>query len=235
MRIYIVRHGDPDYANDTLTKNGELEAQALARRLAGYNLDELYSSPLGRAQKTASYTQHLTNREVITLPWATEWSFLGHVDTPLGDVARWDIPGEIYRPLEEGSYDVSEYNNYVPDEAVVKEQFEKLALSSDAFLKEYGYVKEGCRYRITESSDKQIALFCHNGFGLAWIAYLLNISYRVVWSSFWLAPTSVTTILFEERSQNFAVPRALSVGDTSHLYEERLPVNPRGIHGRSFF
>ena len=30
MRIYIIRHGDPDYEHDTLTPRGEKEALALA-------------------------------------------------------------------------------------------------------------------------------------------------------------------------------------------------------------
>jgi probable phosphoglycerate mutase len=37
--------------------------------------------------------------------------------------------------------------------------------------------------------------------------------------------------LFEERSSEWAIPRALTVGDVSHLYEARLPVQPRGIRG----
>lgn len=39
-----------------------------------------------------------------------------------------------------------------------------------------------------------------------------------VWSSFYLAPSSVTTVLFDERSQDKAVPRAIAVGETGHLY-----------------
>ena len=36
MRILLIRHGDPDYAHDTLTAQGRKEAQLLARRLAAY-------------------------------------------------------------------------------------------------------------------------------------------------------------------------------------------------------
>ena len=32
MRILFIRHGDPDYANDTLTEKGRREASALAAR-----------------------------------------------------------------------------------------------------------------------------------------------------------------------------------------------------------
>lgn len=30
MRLYIIRHADPDYPNNTITPEGHLEAQALA-------------------------------------------------------------------------------------------------------------------------------------------------------------------------------------------------------------
>ncbi len=49
MRLYLIRHADPDYENDKLTPAGELEAAALARRLAAYHLDAIYSSPMPRA------------------------------------------------------------------------------------------------------------------------------------------------------------------------------------------
>ena len=34
MRLYIIRHADPDYKNDTITVFGHKDAQALAKRLA---------------------------------------------------------------------------------------------------------------------------------------------------------------------------------------------------------
>lgn len=33
MKILIIRHGDPDYANDTLTPKGWKEAACLAERI----------------------------------------------------------------------------------------------------------------------------------------------------------------------------------------------------------
>lgn len=32
MRILLIRHGDPDYENDTLTEKGCREAELLAKR-----------------------------------------------------------------------------------------------------------------------------------------------------------------------------------------------------------
>ena len=55
MRLLIIRHGDPDYENDTLTEKGWREARLLAERLCKMNIKDFYVSPLGRAQATASW------------------------------------------------------------------------------------------------------------------------------------------------------------------------------------
>lgn len=46
MRLYIVRHAEPDYPNNTITPSGHLEARALARRFAHQGLDRIYISPI---------------------------------------------------------------------------------------------------------------------------------------------------------------------------------------------
>src|SRR3569833_1782620 len=56
MRLYIIRHADPDYPNNTITAAGHLEAAALAERLATEGLTHIYASPLGRAVHTMRYT-----------------------------------------------------------------------------------------------------------------------------------------------------------------------------------
>ena len=52
MRIIFIRHGDPDYVNDSLTEKGVREAELLAKRVAKWeNITQFYCSPLGRAKK----------------------------------------------------------------------------------------------------------------------------------------------------------------------------------------
>ena len=55
MRILFIRHGDPDYVNDTLTEKGHREAALLAERAEDLNLGRCFVSPLGRARDTAAY------------------------------------------------------------------------------------------------------------------------------------------------------------------------------------
>ena len=53
MELYIIRHGDPDYANDTLTEKGWKQAEALVPRMVKVKPTKIYASPRGRAQDTA--------------------------------------------------------------------------------------------------------------------------------------------------------------------------------------
>ena len=96
-------------------------------------------------------------------------------------------------------------------------------------MKRQGYERINGRYKINESSEDQIAVFAHAGLGICWLSHLLEIPLHVMWSSFWLAPSSVTTILFEERSPNWAVPRCIGLSDVSHLHKHGLEVKPRGL------
>ena len=47
MNIILIRHGDPDYVNDTLTAKGHEEANKLCKFLSGTPIDALYQSPNG--------------------------------------------------------------------------------------------------------------------------------------------------------------------------------------------
>ena len=63
MLLYIIRHGDPIYNPDSLTPKGRRQAEALARRFSVHGLDEVYVSPLIRAQQTAAPTCEVLNIE----------------------------------------------------------------------------------------------------------------------------------------------------------------------------
>ncbi|HWG84775.1 MAG TPA: histidine phosphatase family protein [Deinococcales bacterium] len=228
MRLHIVRHADPDYENDTITPAGHLEAAALARRFATQGLDRLYASPLPRAAITARYTSDLLKLPVETLEWAAEPRLRCDV-TPWGRVAVWDIPGEVIRggermPSHDDCLDLEHLAG-----SGAGEHFAVFREHSDGFLAGLGYRREGGRYRILRSHRERVAVFCHNGAALFWLAHLLEIPLTLAFSGFWHAPSSVTTVLLDERSEQWAVPRCLAVGDVSHLYEARLPVQPRGI------
>ena len=74
-RIILLRHGETvwnvegryqGHLDSPLTATGEAQARALAVRLAGRSFARLYSSDLGRAQRTAECIAARTGREIVT-------------------------------------------------------------------------------------------------------------------------------------------------------------------------
>jgi len=234
MRLYIVRHADPDYPNNTITEAGHLEAQALAARVAALGVDRIYSSPLGRARNTMQYTADLLGMEATIEDWTQELSGLETETPEWGRLGLWDLPGEVYRAGEE--HPAHDTWRTLPPlaQSPAPAVLDALAGASDAFLTRHGYTREGRRYRIVRPNRERLAIFCHGAFGLSWLAHLLELPVPLVWSGFWLPPSSVTTVLIEERSPDWAVPRCLGLGDVSHLYEAGLPVSPRGIYAKNW-
>lgn len=230
MRLYIIRHADPDYPNNTITEDGHKEAIALSKRLASHGLDKIYCSPLGRAIDTAKYTCELLGLEYSIEEWTREHGPECFIEgTPWGRIFSINIPGEAFRcnetmPTHENWHEHSIF----PDQRI-KDTVDAVKRNSDDFLKRLGYEREGGRYKCVSPNQDKIAIFCHGGFGLTWLAHLLEIPVTLMWSGFWLPPSSVTTILFDERTPGYAVPRCIGLGDVSHLYKEGLPVKPRGI------
>ena len=229
MRLYIIRHGDPDYAVDGLTERGHLEAQALAKRMAALQPDQLFVSPLGRARATARYSEEALGRSSTVLDWVQEKSDWREEMPPWGRRVIWDIPGEVIRektppPLFDDWSDLEPIRG-----KGYPVKLKALQNDSDQFLDGLGYRREGGRYRILRPNRDKVAIFCHGGFGLTWISHLLEIPVALVWSGFWLAPTSVTTILFDEASNDWATPRCLGMCDVSHLYAEGLDVSTHGL------
>lgn len=233
MRFHLIRHADPDYDRDTLTPAGHLEAAALARRMAACPLNFIYASPMPRAYLTAQYSADLLKLPIKEQPWAIEvqgWSYDPIVEDGEA-IPVWDIPGEILRS-DPAYFDLERWCYTPPlDSQRIRDDYAALSAAADRLIESHGYRREGRRYRIVERNTDQIALFCHNGTALAILAHLLCAPPPLIWCSFWHAPSAVTTILFEERGPEWAVPRALSAADVSHLYEARLPVQPRGIRG----
>jgi broad specificity phosphatase PhoE len=229
MRLYIIRHADPDYPNNTITLAGHLEAQALAKRMAKEEPDYIYCSPLGRAIDTMRYSAELLRLEPAVEEWMSEISDCTVELEPWGQMTMWDVPGEVLRGRKPLPGNDDWYMIPCLSDPKLASKYEEVQKASDAFLSRHGYKREDGRYRCIRPNRDKVAVFCHGGLGLTWLAHLLEIPLPIAWSGFWLPPSSVTTILFDERSPEWAVPRCLAVGDVSHLYAAGLPVRPRGI------
>ena len=91
MKLLIIRHGDPDYKNDTLTEKGWRDAEYLAEILSDRDITEFYMSPYGRAKDTASLTLKKLGRTAEELPWLREFDhFIIRPDDPEKMHIPWD-------------------------------------------------------------------------------------------------------------------------------------------------
>jgi probable phosphoglycerate mutase len=227
MKVLIIRHAEPDYPNHTITAAGHLEARALAEHLRQIGIDRIYSSPVNRAVHTMKYTSELLELEPGMEPWTRELSWQAQIESRDKPIAIWNIPGETVRAVrpDTGYHEWASqapYNEYADRYDIIKRD-------SDDFLKRHGYVREDGRYRIEAPNREVIAVFCHLGFGLTWLSHLLELPLPLVWSSFWLPSSSVTTILFEEHSRQWATPRCTGLGAVAHLHKAGLPVSAMGL------
>lgn len=229
MRLYIIRHADPDYPNNTITPAGHLEAKALAKFMKQAGLTHIYSSPMGRAQHTAQYTAEATGLEPVILPWTAEISAPPVIDAGGNKWAVWNMAGDIIRgaskmPTADDWEKIPELSHFD-----YKARYQEVRDGSDEFMAGLGYERRGGIYYGSETNKERVAVFCHGGLGIWWMAHLLELPLPLVWCGFFMPPSSVSTIVMEHRSPDTAVPRLVGLGDTSHLYKEGLPENMRGL------
>ena len=165
MRIVFVRHGEPDYAHDCLTEQGKLQAQAAAERLREEGIEEIFSSPLGRAAETAAATAELLKLPVKTLDYMRELHW-GSIDgSPLrSDGHPWDLAdllaGEGWDLTNPGWREHPYFRNNR-----VTENVDLVARKTDEWLLSLGYERRGSYYRCVRQDDRQktVALFSHGG------------------------------------------------------------------------
>ena len=95
MRIFIIRHGDPDYQTDSLTLRGRREAEALAAYIERLQLTHIYCSPLGRAQQTCRPCAEKLGLPVETLSWTRELTGVYYELDGFGRFSPFFTPGEV--------------------------------------------------------------------------------------------------------------------------------------------
>ena len=232
MRLHIIRHGDPDYENDNLTDLGRKEAHALAQRMERLPLAKIYSSPMGRARATAGYTAETTGLPVQILEWMREMGDLtASPDSNMlpDPVVVWNLPGHQLRQAEGGEGN-REANNKLFPQPLTANRFHELRTGWLEWLRlanikvtDVGWMTD------TPLLDKDVAIFCHHGVGLALLSLIMDIPVTALWRSVWLPPSSVSTVLLEQYDQHRINPRLVCIGDTSHLFSLGLNNNTSGL------
>ena len=220
MLLYIVRHGHPDYATDSLTERGWLQAEAVGKRLAATGIDQVYASPMGRARQTAEPTCRLLDLPCHIEPWAHEVQEERWTEEPYGKpVSVTMVQNTYYR--ENGGIDLPYDRAY---EAVgfrrsgMKEAVAYIEEGGRDFLERLGYKEENGVYRILRANEDRVALFCHSIMARAWISTLLHIPIHMMWAGFHYTHTGVTVLEFRNNEDGFTAPKCLCYSDMSHLY-----------------
>ena len=236
MRLLFFRHADPDYVIDGLTDKGKIEAKLLADQIRSFGIDEVYESPLGRAKDTASFSLKELGLPVTTFDWLMEFPALFDPNKASEETRSayknelkkndeevyekrivWDMMPSYYLGHPE-LFDKDAWR----DSDLIKASnavsvYDNVIKNFDVFLEDHGYKRDGDIYRVTESSDKTIALFCHFGITCVMLSHLWNVSPFVPLQFLAMAPTSVTEVVTEEREKGIAIFRTLRIGDITHL------------------
>ena len=219
MKILFIRHADPDYSIDSLTPKGWKEAEYLSEKLKNTKIDYIYSSPLGRAKDTASFTLKKMNRDYDGIfEWLKE--FPAQIVHPVyGD---WDVvwdwlPSDWTKESRYYSYD-EWFDVDIMKEGKVKEEYKRVVSEFDKLLEKHGYVRDEKVYRVEKANDDVLVVFCHFGLLCVLLSHLIGVSPMVLWHGFCAPPSSVTTVITEERRKGIASFRINGFGDVSHLY-----------------
>ena len=228
MLLYIIRHADPIYDPDSLTKKGLRQAEAVGRRLATRHFDRIYSSPMIRAQQTAQPLSELTGLPVQIEEWASEalaWNDLSCAGPDGRHGWSFALASRTAMRREE-SLRIGDDWHTLPEFSQIngKAGYQRIIDASDDFLSRQGYVREGRVYRAERPNDERVALFCHQGFGITWISHLLQIPPHIMWTSFDITHSGVTIIRFANQPDGYSVPQCLCLSDISHIYGENLPM-----------
>ena len=219
MKLLIVRHAEPDYSIDSLTKKGWREAELLSERLKKLNIKKVYCSPLGRAKDTASLTLEKIGKQAQICDWLEE--FNARIDDPYtGEKNRrvWDCMPAFWTK-EKNYFDREEWcYTELMKKGDVEKRYNEVVSELDRLIESHGYEREGSLYRAVNPNSETVILFCHFGVECVLLSHLLGISPMALWHGFVALPSSVTTLITEEREQGFAYWRCNGFGDISHLY-----------------
>lgn len=231
MLLFFIRHGDPIYSPDSLTPLGERQAEAVAKRLALYGIDKIYASTSTRAMQTAKPTCELTKQEMTLLDFCNEnyaWEQLTVKSSSGRTMWGFQDPefSAFFNSAEIRTLGEKWYTHPRIQNTSIPAGIERIRKETFAFLTSLGYEHEdgGYRYRIVSPENERVALFAHQGFGLAFLSCVLDIPYPLFSTHFDMGHSAMTVIEFRDRG-GYSVPQVLQCASDSHLYREGLPTN----------
>ena len=235
MLFFYVRHGDPIYDPDSLTPLGERQAEAVGKRLAMHGLHKIYASTSNRAIMTAQPTCEMLKMDKELVDFANEhhaWMTLT-VERPDGS-RRWCFQDKETRKLftspEVLALGHKWYEHPAFTNTTFKEGIERVQAEADKFFANLGYehIKGTGVYKVVQPNAARVAMFAHQGFGLAFLSCILDIPYPQFCMHFDFCHTGMTAIQFHEED-GIAIPSILTLSSDSHIYKEGLPTSYNNV------
>lgn len=215
MRIVFVRHGEPNYEKDRLTETGRMQAAAAAVRLEREGITAIYSSPMGRAMQTASFTADRLHLPITRLDYMHEISWggpgipdEGHpwtVSDRMTCVENFDYFSSDWR--KHPFYDGNAAVRYLDD---IGPRFDELLLS-------HGYRHEGTRFLCMTDVPETFAVFSHGGSGACVLSHLLALPFPYVATYLPYEFTSIIILEFPIRPDEYVHPRIELFNDAAHI------------------
>ncbi len=235
MILFYVRHGEPTYDPNALTKLGVRQAEALAKRFARQGLEKIYSSPSYRAYQTAEATAKALGLPITQLDFTNEtyaWRGMtwrnreGHLNFVMdAPEAKALFASPEVRKLGFEWHTHSAFSDYA-----YGKEMERVQSETDAFLRSLGYEHErySGRYRVLLSTDDRVALFAHGGFGSMFLSCLLDVPYPMFAGHFDQVHCGVTAIEFANEGE-YSYPRIWTLSGDGHMYREDVPYSHGAI------
>ena len=220
MLLYIVRHGDPNYEVDCLTERGKLQAEAVGKRIFDSGINQIYSSPMGRARETAAPACRLLGLPCQIEEWAHEVEEERLTPFPDGELKSVSVVQNTYY-REKGAIDLP-YDKAFEAPGFSTSRMDQATARIEAggrdFLERLGYKEENGVYKILRANEDKVALFCHTVMGRLWVSRLLHIPIHLMWAGFQMTHTGVTVIEFKNNENGVTAPYCRCFSDMSHLY-----------------
>ena len=215
LRFIFVRHGEPDYKNDTLTSLGDKQAEACAERLMDEGIKEIYASSMGRAYRTASFTADKLGKEITKLDFMREISWGGENINDGGH--PWTLGSHMIDHEDYDFYknDWREHPDFKGNKAL--DCYNNISKEIDKFLEAQGFKHEGNRFMCTATESKTIALFSHGGSGACALSHILSLPFPYVSTVLPYEFTSVTILEFPVKPGKYVHPRIELFNDTAHM------------------
>ena len=196
MELVLIRHGEPEWVRDgasvgnaPLTERGRQQAALLAEHLRGLEVDELFVSPLVRAQETAVPIAEALGMAAVTLPWLVEIATPDWDGTPADVVAQAFVEGRN-RPLEQ------QWDG-LPGGESFRDFHVRVTQGLQALLDERGVVQTSRHPALWKLADPshRIVFVAHGGTNSVALGHLLGIEpVPWEWDRFVLAHASMSRI-----------------------------------------